>query len=283
MKRKVQKTRYVPSSPLLAFFLALYHHLSFPYPHPHLLSLAFDPRSARGADYQQKEYLIKAIDSYIEVRIHLADQVIASTAREKIKAGYSVVTFARSSVVEQALMEAWDDIRENDPEASFSVVVVDSRPLNEGTSPRSFFSPYTKYSSAGLGLLQALTNHGIPCTYVLLTQSSHLIARSNLILLGGSALHSDGALYARSGTAMVAMIAKEHRVPVVACVETYKFGERVLLDGIATNELSDIGEVFELPCSTGIKEDLRGKITSLPLLYDLTPPQFVTAVCTEVS
>ena len=37
-------------------------------------------------------------------------------------------------MVEQALMEAWDDIRENDPEASFSVVVVDSRPLNEGTS-----------------------------------------------------------------------------------------------------------------------------------------------------
>ena len=85
---------------------------------------------------QQKEYLIKAIDSYIEVRIHLADQVIASTAREKIKAGSSVVTFARSSVVEQALMEAWDDIRENDPEASFSVVVVDSRPLNEGTCPK---------------------------------------------------------------------------------------------------------------------------------------------------
>ena len=111
MKQKVQKTRYVHS------FLS-------------------KSRSARSADYQQKEYLIKAIDSYIEVRIHLADQVIASTAREKIKAGSSVVTFARSSVVEQALMEAWDDIRENDPEASFSVVVVDSRPLNEGTSPK---------------------------------------------------------------------------------------------------------------------------------------------------
>ena len=101
----------------------------------HLIPLALSPLLLRPfADMQQKEYLIKAIDSYIEVRIHLADQVIASTAREKIKAGSSVVTFARSSVVEQALMEAWDDIRENDPEASFSVVVVDSRPLNEGMS-----------------------------------------------------------------------------------------------------------------------------------------------------
>ena len=91
--------------------------------------------------------MIKAIDSYLEVRIHLADQVIAETAREKIKPGCSVVAFARSaasvskvitkltvrsSVVEQVLTEAWDDMRDIDPEASFSVVVVDSRPLNEG-------------------------------------------------------------------------------------------------------------------------------------------------------
>jgi len=79
------------------------------------------------------------------------------------------------------------------------------------------------------------------------------------------------------------MIAKEHRIPVVACVETYKFGERVLLDGIANNELSQIGGVFDLPQGKGIKEELRGGITSLPLLYDLTPPHLITAVCTEVS
>jgi translation initiation factor 2B subunit (eIF-2B alpha/beta/delta family) len=35
-------------------------------------------------------------------------------------------------------MEAWDDMRDNDPEASFSVVVVDSRPLNEGSSHSPF-------------------------------------------------------------------------------------------------------------------------------------------------
>jgi translation initiation factor eIF-2B subunit delta len=137
MKQKVQKTRYVPSFPFCSLSSCTHHPSATPEPHLFPLERSrLAPRSARGADYQQKEYLIKAIDSYIEVRIHLADQVIASTAREKIKAGYSVVTFARSSVVEQALMEAWDDIRENDPEASFSVVVVDSRPLNEGTNPQ---------------------------------------------------------------------------------------------------------------------------------------------------
>jgi translation initiation factor eIF-2B subunit delta len=40
----------------------------------------------------------------------------------------------RSSVVERVLLDAWSAMREKDPEASFSVVVVDSRPLNEGES-----------------------------------------------------------------------------------------------------------------------------------------------------
>jgi translation initiation factor eIF-2B subunit delta len=81
------------------------------------------------------------------------------------------------------------------------------------------------------------------------------------------------------------MMAKEHRIPVVACVETYKFGERVLLDGIASNELSG-EDLFQLPeagSGTRIKEDSRNGITALPLLCDLTPPSCITAVCTEVS
>lgn len=80
------------------------------------------------------------------------------------------------------------------------------------------------------------------------------------------------------------MMAKEYRIPVVVCVETYKFGERVVLDGIANNELSVAEDVFKLSqVGCEIKEELREGITSLPLLYDLTPPQCITAVCTEVS
>lgn len=87
---------------------------------------------------------------------------------------------------------------------------------------------------------------------------------------------------------MVAMMAKEHRVPVVACVETYKFGERVQLDGVANNELGIGEEIFTVPEASGkmgveIKADLRGGVTPLCLLYDLTPPELITAVCTEVS
>jgi translation initiation factor eIF-2B subunit delta len=35
-------------------------------------------------------------------------------------------------VVELSLIEAWKEMRKDDPEASFEVVVVDSAPLYEG-------------------------------------------------------------------------------------------------------------------------------------------------------
>ena len=41
------------------------------------------------------------------------------------------------------------------------------------------------------------------------------------------------------------MLAKENRIPVVAACETYKFGERVLLDAVTGNELGKLRE-----CST---------------------------------
>jgi hypothetical protein len=54
--------------------------------------------------------------------------VIGEYAIQKIKDGDVVLTYARSSVVEQTLLNAWDKGNGK----KFSVVVADSRPLLEG-------------------------------------------------------------------------------------------------------------------------------------------------------
>ncbi|WVQ95211.1 hypothetical protein IAU59_002305 [Kwoniella sp. CBS 9459] len=235
------------------------------------------------SETEQKEYLVEAIGLYLRDRIEFAGKVIADNAKEKIRPGDTVVTYARSSVVERVLLEAWRDMKAENPEASFKVVVVDSRPLLEGRH-----------------LLDALSSAGLQCSYILLPLLSSILPQADLVLLGGSALHSDGALYSRSGTALVAMLAKEHRVPVVACVETYKFGEKVVLDGVATNELGKIDDLLRNPLSAnhnsnssnnlsdiaaiaiGSNEKLRQNLTPLHLVYDVTPPSLITAVCTEI-
>jgi len=84
--------------------------------------------------------LLEKIDSFIRDRILLAGKVIEQHAVEKIKDGDTILTYSRSSVVEGVLLEAKRVGKE------FSVVVVDSRPLYEGT-PLHTSSSYLAYQN----------------------------------------------------------------------------------------------------------------------------------------
>lgn len=76
---------------------------------------------------EAKSLLVQKIDSFIRDRILLADKVINHYALTKIRDhGETILTYARSSVVEGVLLEAWKEGKK------FNVVVVDSRPLYEG-------------------------------------------------------------------------------------------------------------------------------------------------------
>lgn len=104
----------------------------------------------------------------------------------------------------------------------FSVIVVDSQPLLEGKA-----------------LLQTLTstNPPIQCTYTLLPAIASVMTEVTTVLVGAHSICANGAVYSRAGTAIVAMIAKNHSVPVVVCCETYKFSDSIVLDAFGKNEL----------------------------------------------
>jgi len=67
------------------------------------------------------------------------------------------------------------------------------------------------------------------------------------VLLGASAVLSNGTVLSRAGAASVAMAAAAAARPVIVCAETYKFAERVLLDSITLNELGDPGALAAVP------------------------------------
>ncbi len=127
----------------------------------------------------------------------------------------------RSSVVQKVLLEAWA------VGTRFSVIVVDSRPMLEGIS----------------------VHPAIPCTYLLLPALGSVISEVSIVLVGAHSIHSNGAVFSRAGTALVAMMAKQHSVPVVVCCGTYKFSEGVRLDSFTKNELGDCN-VHLLVCET---------------------------------
>jgi len=101
-------------------------------------------------------------------------------------------------------------------------------------------------------------------------------------LVGAHSIHSNGAVFSRAGTALVAMMAKQHSVPVVVCCETYKFSEGVRLDSFTKNELAPPGDPFlSLPLSRSKTTQNQPNLEILDPLYDLTPPSSITAVVTE--
>jgi translation initiation factor eIF-2B subunit delta len=208
-------------------------------------------------DAEAKKGLCDAIDVFIRERVTFADQVIARSAADKIKDGDVIMTYAKSSIVQRALVRAHEEGK------NFRVIVVDSRPLHEGKH-----------------LAAALVEIGMDVKYCLINGLSHNIQDVTKVLLGAHAMMSNGRLFSRIGTALVAMEANEADKPVIVLCETIKFTERVALDSIVHNEIAPADELV-IP---GGPLEKWGDIKKLQLcnpMYDVTPADYIQMIVTE--
>lgn len=208
-------------------------------------------------DVDAKRNLCDAIDNFLRERVTFADQVIASSAAEKIKDGDVIMTYGKSSVVQQSIVQAFEDGR------SFQVIVVDSRPLHEGRN-----------------LAATLSRLGLDVKYCLLNGLAHSVFNATKVFLGAHAMLSNGRLFARVGTALVAMEANEADKPVIVLCETIKFTERVALDAIVHNE---VAPPDELVIKGGPLENWREmkRLQLCNVMYDVTPAEYIHMIISE--
>ncbi|GJJ07688.1 hypothetical protein Clacol_001893 [Clathrus columnatus] len=227
-----------------------------------------------------KDSLCERIDNYIRDHIMVADKVIQDVAGEKIKNGDVILTYAHSSVVQKVLLQAHERGK------IFSVIIADSRPLLEGqeslTSFRVLFYLLFIIIYLGKQLLSVLAEAGIQCTYLLLPAVGSIIEEVTIVMFGAHSVQMDGAVYSRAGTALVAMMAKAHSVPVLVCCETHKFSEAVHLDSFNKNELAPTASKHSLDGPDKLRSSDDPNLQILNPLYDLTPPSNITAIVTEV-
>ncbi|KAK5227643.1 hypothetical protein LTR47_008685 [Exophiala xenobiotica] len=185
-----------------------------------------------ATDSEAKKQICDEIDRFIRERITLADEVIAREAGARIGDGDIVLTYGKSSVVEKTLVAA------HKQGTKFKVIVVDSRPMFEGKN-----------------LARSLVRAGLQVQYALLAGLSDLVDQGagavTKCLLGASAMLGNGALLARAGTAMVALMAKEcsknrsRNVPVIVLCETVKFTAKAALDSVIMNEVAEPDALVE--------------------------------------
>jgi translation initiation factor eIF-2B subunit delta len=204
-----------------------------------------------------KKDLCDAIDVFIRERVTFADQVIAQSTADKIRDGDVILTYAKSSIVQKALVRAHEDGKR------LRVIVVDSRPVHEGKH-----------------LAASLIKCGIEVKYCLINGLAHNIQDATKVLLGAHAMMSNGRLFSRIGTALVAMEAKEADKPVIVLCETIKFTERVALDSIVHNEIAPADELV-IPGGPLEKwKDVKNLQLCNPM-YDVTPADFIQMIVTE--
>ncbi|NXV69894.1 EI2BD factor, partial [Molothrus ater] len=244
---------------------------------------------------EAKEKLQDVIDKYLREKIVLAAEAISRSAFEKINDHDVILVYGCSSLVNRTLCDAHAK-----QGRAFRVIVVDSRPRLEGRET-----------------LRRLVRHGIHCTYVMINAISYVLPEVSKVLLGAHALLANGSVMSRVGTSQIALVSKAHNVPVLVCCETYKFCERVQTDSFVSNELGMASVPFPppgtfspspccavplliliaSPLSADDPDDLivlrKGQaqlggwaenksLRLLNLVYDVTPPDLVDLVITDL-
>jgi len=229
----------------------------------------------RDADLDDaKRDLKETIERYLLERLDYADRAIAAHALSKIHDGDVLLTFGHSEAIEVLLKTAHEE------HIQFYVWIVDSRPLLDGKK-----------------LLRSLRDVGIACGYIQMNALTYVMQQQvTKVFLGASALLVNGSIYGQIGTACIALLAKNHHLPVLVCCETYKISNKVQLESITQNELGNPDDLLILDSNTATRvvddkdttitndtnKNEKSKLYAANILYDVTPDKFVSGIITEL-
>lgn len=153
------------------------------------------------------------------------DQVIVQFAEKHINNNSRILTFAHSEVLSQLF-----EYCAVEQDKKFEIYIIDSKPLFEG-----------KKLAKKLASLE-----NIKCHYNLISSLSSVLEKSKIdfCFLGAHSMLSNGRLYSRVGSALIAMAAKNKNIPVLVCCESLKFSDKVQLDSVTLNELGDSDDLI---------------------------------------
>ncbi|CCF60499.1 hypothetical protein KAFR_0K01450 [Kazachstania africana CBS 2517] len=177
------------------------------------------------SDAVAKEDLCEQIAQFAREKIELADKLIIDNASIHIEDSTTIVTYGSSKVLTDLILYNAITCKKN-----IKVIVVDSRPLFEGRKTADF-----------------LRKKGVNVVYALITSLDAIFNMDvDYLFLGAHSILSNGFLYSRAGTAMLAMSANRRNIPVLVCCESLKFSQRVQLDSVTFNELADPNDLVSI-------------------------------------
>ncbi|KAK6112511.1 Initiation factor 2 subunit family protein [Brugia pahangi] len=200
------------------------------------------------SEQEGKEHLYCWLDDFVQQNFELALQAISSFCLKKMKNTVFLLTYSWCPVVERIILDAHND------KLLFHVHVLDS-PI--------------EYK--GRQLVKTLCERKIPCSYGMLSSVGYLMKECHMVLLGCSAILSNGFVVAERGTSQIALVASASNIPVLIAAQTCKFVDRVQSFSHGIHEVNNLmGERKEV-----VAADL---ITALVTELRILPPSSAPAV-----
>jgi translation initiation factor eIF-2B subunit delta len=234
------------------------------------------------------ETLLETIAAYIRERIEYATAAIAEIActkllfrnqKENVPSKMEVLlTYGYYEAVASVLSYVIATGRKN-----IRIIVVDNPPLLEGRILLQKLQREVAISNTKENNNVEVPFDRVEFSYVHLHAITYVLPSVTKVLLGASALQSDGSVTGRVGTAVVALAASAKNIPVLVCTETHKISNRgIPLESLTQNEL--FGSIKSYTTTTNTTHDAGGDVVPkrIDLLFDLTPASFVSGIVTEL-
>jgi len=192
----------------------------------------------------------EAAGDFFEWTEHALDKV-AQYGAEKIQDGDLIFTYSMSSTV-------WHIFRAAKSQGkSFSVIVTESRPANEG-----------------LWTVTEMDKANIPVSVSIDACIGELVPKCDAVFVGADAVSSHGFSLCKVGTYPTALVARAHGVPFYIAADSLKFDSSTLLGLPFRVEPIHRHEV--------LTEEYPEHVEVVGQVFDETPPQLVTAIITEL-
>jgi len=199
---------------------------------------------------------VRRIIQDIKDSIYREINSIALVASKRIVDGDVILTHSYS----KTLIEVFRKVR--DDGVKFSVYVTESRPVGEG-----------------LVMASTLAKLGIRTTLVIDSAVRYIMKRVTKVFIGADTIATNGAMVNKVGTSTIALAAKEARVRVYVVASTRKFGFETVFGELVEDVILGNTDAFTS------KEQLKGlgsKVRTEVPLYDVTSPEYIDAIITEV-
>jgi ribose 1,5-bisphosphate isomerase len=197
-----------------------------------------------------KENVITAADKFISNSLNAMEK-IAELCANKIKDNSTILTHCNSTVAVKSIIKAFDQGK------TIRVYATETRPWGQG------------YITS-----QALADAGVDTTLIVDSAVLHFMKEIDLVIIGADTITTDGTVINKIGTSQLALCAKEFKVPVLVCAETYKFSqtassaEQVVLEERNPEEIA--------PADKVIGVSVRNPV------FDATPAKYIGVIITEI-